>query len=108
MSFGDEECDEACYEDWECNEPEDENSPDKMEKERKEAQKKFLHPDFLSHEIPKSNMTKMEKGNNQRPATGDAQYIVFNGAQARVRYIVVLENNEETKVFEKAKLQPKK
>ena len=63
---------------------------------RKEAQEKFLNPDFINYEIPKAGVVKLA----QRSSTvEDAQYIIFNGAQARVKYVVVIERNKNTKIF---------
>ncbi len=103
-------------EDYEDERPQDEEKEledleKKEEKKRKDAEEKFLAPDFIAHEIPKATMATMEKppmnqqlcfGQPQKPmSVQDAQYIVFNGAQTRVRYIVVLGENEKKGVFGK-------
>jgi len=80
------------------NEENDDVKEQKKLKEKKSAQENFLDPEFICHDNPKANIPKFEENTNSDEVT-ESEYLIFNGAQARVKYIVILGLNKETNVF---------
>lgn len=67
------------------------DNEDDVENKREKALSTFLKPAFIDQTIPKASLSKVTKDSNFSSSTNLSQYLIFNGAQARVRYIVILE-----------------
>lgn len=80
------------------DEGEDREESDKSEEEDKEetvqnvtTKGDFMNPKFKSYRTVKSELSVLTEGS----VAESAEYLVFNPAQARVRYVIVLENKSD-------------